>query len=267
MLVLSRANSMEGCDGLPTIFDLMSSACTSTGAAETPTAGDAAYLKGLYAADLSQPASAAIGDVAQRRSARFSLAYLLPAALLTAQRAGADALPAKPQAPMAEISVVAARPATAAEIAGDNIATFVRSHGKPGKRIDQLGRWEKAPCAATVGLSPAFNEYVTTRIQAIENAVHIPQQAAQPCKTNALIVFTTKPQAFLDDVAKNKPHWLGFHYMAEVAKLKAVQRPVQSWYATATRSTSFENNFQKATAGPEPEQTQLADGCGPASWT
>lgn len=66
MLVLSRANSMEGCDGLPTIFDLMSSACTSAGAAETLTAGDAAYLKGLYAADLSQPASAAIGDVAQR---------------------------------------------------------------------------------------------------------------------------------------------------------------------------------------------------------
>lgn len=187
------------------------------------------------------------------RSARFSLACLLPAALLTAQRAGADALPAKPQAPMAEISVVAPRPATAEEIAGDNIATFVRAHGKPGKRIGQLGRWEKAPCAATVGLSPAFNEYVTTRIQAIENAVHIPQQAAQPCKTNALIVFTTKPQAFLDDVAKNKPHWLGFHYMAEVAKLKAVQRPVQSWYATATRSTSFENNFTKATAGPEPD--------------
>jgi hypothetical protein len=66
MLVLSRSNTMDACDGLPTIFDLISPACASAGAAQALTAGDAAYLKGLYAADLSHPASDALADVAQR---------------------------------------------------------------------------------------------------------------------------------------------------------------------------------------------------------
>jgi hypothetical protein len=154
-----------------------------------------------------------------------------------------------------EITVVAPRQPTAEELAGDSVATFIRSHGKPSKRIGQLGRWEKAPCPATVGLSPAFNEYVTTRISAIENAAQIPQPREQPCKQqNVLIVFTPEPQAFLNDVAKNRTAWLGFHYLSDVSKLKTVQRPVQAWYATATRSKSVEiHQLQSGAAGAQPD--------------
>lgn len=127
-------------------------------------------------------------------AARLAIASILATTVSHAHTSG-----------LAEITVVAPRPPKPEEIAGDNVATFIRTHGKPGKRIGQLGRWEKAPCPAAVGLSPAFNEFITTRIQAIENAVHISQQSAQPCKQDVLIVFTTEPQAFLDDVAKNRP--------------------------------------------------------------
>jgi hypothetical protein len=49
-----------------------------------------------------------------------------------------------------------------------------------------------------------------------------------------MIVFTTEPQAFLDDVAKRRPNWLGFHFEAEVPKLKTMNRPIQAWYSTVT---------------------------------
>jgi hypothetical protein len=66
MLVLSQAKSTDKCDELPTIFDLLSSECASQPVSEAITAGDAAYLKGLYAADPGHTASTAMADVAER---------------------------------------------------------------------------------------------------------------------------------------------------------------------------------------------------------
>ena len=68
-----------------------------------------------------------------------------------------------------------------------------------------------------------------------------------------MIVFTTEPQAFLDDVAKRRPNWLGFHFEAEVPKLKTMNRPIQAWYSTATHNRSLELNFQKPFAGAQPD--------------
>jgi hypothetical protein len=181
------------------------------------------------------------------RICRFLLPAAMIALLVSGRQVSAETVPP-------EITVVTPRPPTSAELAGDNIATFIRAHGKPGKRIGQLGRWEKSPCPVTVGLPPALNEYVTTRIHAIESAARIPGADTQACQQqNVLIVFTTEPQAFLDDVAKKRTTWLGFHYIADIAKLKAVQHPIQAWYATATRSTSSENHLQSATASGQPE--------------
>jgi len=177
------------------------------------------------------------------------LPWIAMASVLIAQFVGAAPAPSTdPPAGIPEITVVAPRPAEPHEIAGDNVATFIRAHGKPGKRTGQLGRWADAVCLVTEGLTPAFNDFVTTRVRAIATAVHVPQQTTQRCDTNVLIVFTTEPQVFLDDVVKRRPQWLGFHYAAEVPRLKTVDRPIQAWYATATHSRTFELHFPNAVA-------------------
>ena len=177
------------------------------------------------------------------------LPRIVMASALFAQVAGAAPSPATdPAAGIPEITVVAPRPAEPHEIAGDNVATFIRAHGKPGKRTGLLGRWADAVCPATEGLTQGFNDFVTTRVNAIAGAVHVPRQTAQRCDTNVLIVFTTEPQAFLDDVVKRRPQWLGFHYTADIPRLKTVDRPIQAWYATATHSRSFELHFPDGVA-------------------
>jgi hypothetical protein len=65
MLVLSRAKAADICDGLPTIFDLMSKGCASI-SVEALTPSDEAFLKGLYAANLDGSPAAAIADIAGR---------------------------------------------------------------------------------------------------------------------------------------------------------------------------------------------------------
>jgi hypothetical protein len=52
MLALSEPRSLDECNALPSILDLMSSACGSRAKPDKLTDSDIAYLKGLYAADL-----------------------------------------------------------------------------------------------------------------------------------------------------------------------------------------------------------------------
>lgn len=140
------------------------------------------------------------------------------------------------QEPLAEITVIAARPPTAEELTEKHIASFVRSHGNPGRRLGQLGRWDKALCVSTVGLTPGLNDFVTARVQAIAASVapHLAQAKAGACTPDVYVVFTTEPQTLMNNVAKTQPQLLGFHEPQEVPKLKTIDRPVQAWYVTAT---------------------------------
>jgi hypothetical protein len=162
---------------------------------------------------------------------RIALTALLVGQLFAPQlvRSQADSAPA-----LSEITVVAPKPPEPSQIAGRNVQTFVRSHGNPGKRTGQLGRWQAAICAQTRGLTPGFNDFVSARVQAIAAAIRLPQQSSQSCTPNVLIIFTTEPQKLMDNVTNQRPELLGFHYMSEIAKLKTVNRPVQAWYVTGT---------------------------------
>jgi hypothetical protein len=182
----------------------------------------------------------------------FLRGAVMAAALWAGVAPGATS-PADAPGSVPQITVIAPRAPEAREIAGDNVATFVRKHGQPSKRIGQLGRWAQPVCPVTQGLAQSFNDFITARIQAIAAAVHAPQPTTQHCDTNVMIVFTTGPQAFLDDVAKRRPNWLGFHFESEVPKLKTMSRPIQAWYSTATHNRSLELNFQKPFAGAQPD--------------
>ena len=58
MLALSEPRSLDQCNDLPSILDLMSSECESRAKPDKLTDSDMAYLKGLYAADLGATTNA-----------------------------------------------------------------------------------------------------------------------------------------------------------------------------------------------------------------
>jgi hypothetical protein len=55
LLALSKPESLDVCNELPSVMDLLSSACGTRDKPEAMTLSDSAYLKALYATDLSWP--------------------------------------------------------------------------------------------------------------------------------------------------------------------------------------------------------------------
>ena len=102
-------------------------------------------------------------------------------------------------------------------------------------RIGQLPRWTDKICPHTIGMTPEFDEFVSNRILAVAVKVHAPFGDRRSCKPNLLIVFTPEPQAMLDQVLKERPSTVGFHYtQGEAKQLARVTHPIQAWYATET---------------------------------
>ena len=146
-----------------------------------------------------------------------------------------------PSAPLAaptieSLTVVA--PKLEQEKLPDLVSRFVEAHSATS-RIDQLSRWADPLCPGTGGLAPAFNSFVTARVRMVSARVGAPVEKhpnrSFPCKTNLLIVFTTTPQALMDDVRKRHSQMLGFHYAAQAQRLATVTHPIQAWYITGTK--------------------------------
>src|ERR1700744_2733375 len=146
-------------------------------------------------------------------------------------------LPAEAPPPLAELRVIAPRPPTASELAGDNVVVFITAHSKPKTSgTGTLSRWKKAVCVKTEGLPPAFADYVSARVEAIAAAVKAPLGKRNPCRPNVFVIFTNEPQRFIDTVVDQDPEILGYHYSAQLKKLKTVDRPVQAWHVTGLES-------------------------------
>jgi hypothetical protein len=111
---------------------------------------------------------------------------------------------------------------------------FISSRGQPA-HLGQLARWASPVCPVTLGLSPEMNALVSERVKALDFKVGAPQ-ARRPgrCKPNIEILFTDKPQALLDLVARKRNALLGFHYVAQLRAVTRVTRPIQAWYLTET---------------------------------
>jgi hypothetical protein len=168
-----------------------------------------------------------------------------------AAAAGADVTPSDNAAaqptPLADVTVTAPRPATAEELAGENVSNFVASHSKPAVLTGHLSRWSTGVCPSSQGLSPAFNDFVAARIRAVATSVGAPTQPAGQCKINVEIVFSTHPQMVLDQMVKGGHAWLlGFHYPHQTKRLATVNHPVQGWYVTATRGCHGEEVIDEA---------------------
>jgi hypothetical protein len=71
MLVLSQAKSPDSCSQLPSIMDLMATACGDKARPTQITAGDIAFLRALYSADLEQPLSLEQSDIQNHMMRQF----------------------------------------------------------------------------------------------------------------------------------------------------------------------------------------------------
>jgi hypothetical protein len=147
----------------------------------------------------------------------------------------ASAQPANPPAdPLVERVIV-----TAPKWLGDKpqtvIHNFVRSYAMASTpTVGEIARWRFGICAKTYGLSKTeFNDFVTQRIEDIAVQVGVVVKPA-PCHFNVEIVFTDKPQEFLDRVHLEGARLLGPR-PSQAEAIATMRYAMQAWYATATR--------------------------------
>ena len=136
------------------------------------------------------------------------------------------------------------------------VSKFVDSHGapSPGSRARQLSRWKISVCPQTGGLSSSFNAFVSARVVDVARSAGAPTSKDAKCDVNLLIIFTTRPQALLDNIRKEHPQMLGFHYAAQVKRLATFNRPIQAWYLTATKD--FQGGIHRDFEFQEPMSAQ-----------
>lgn len=142
-------------------------------------------------------------------------------------------------APLPEVTVTAPRPPTPEELAGNAVPDFARAHAVPAVVTGQLARWQVGICPLTTGLSPDFNDFVSARLLAIAASVGAPHELRGGCsrggKHDVFILFSTDPAKTLDEVVKQDPRVLGFHYPSQTQSVEKINHPIQGWYATVSR--------------------------------
>ncbi len=154
-------------------------------------------------------------------------------------------------APLPEVTVTAPTPPTPEELSGDAVPDFIRAHAAPAVVSGQLPRWGggvgrgAGVCPITVGLSPAFNDFVSARILAVALTVGAPTQAAPGCRHNVYVVFAVDPQDTLKQMAKQDPRILGYHHSQQTRDLQTANRPIQGWYLTSTRAARGDESIDE----------------------
>lgn len=134
-----------------------------------------------------------------------------------------------------QVTVIAPRPPTPAQLAGESVPNFILHHATaPVALGGQLTRWRVGICPKTRGLSSGFNAFVTARIRAVASSVGAPVKSEANCKVNLQILFTTEPQTAIDEIANASPMLIGNHYESQLRAMQAVHHPIQGWYVTAT---------------------------------
>lgn len=142
---------------------------------------------------------------------------------------------------------------------------FVNSLATPSRMTGKIARWEDGVCPVTVGLKQKFIGFISQRVRTLAKDVGAPVNADKDCKPNIEIVFTTTPQALIDNVKAKDEVFLGFaDNKAQRQQLATITRPIQAWYTTATRDLSgrVEVDSSKMT-GLTMDMPVSAGGCTP----
>jgi hypothetical protein len=114
---------------------------------------------------------------------------------------------------------------------------FVASHGEPTLAIEQITRWRDLVCPSVTGLAAAFNEAVAHRIESTAQSIGAKTATTgrncDPKQVNIEVIFTSTPQALLDNIDTKNPWLLG---SARRPNDTRISRAVQVWYTTGSRA-------------------------------
>ena len=140
-----------------------------------------------------------------------------------------------------DVTVIAPRPPTDAELAGDSLAQFITHHatvhyvntGVTGNLARWRGGRPETLCPSTLGLGPRANEFVTARVRALAEKVGAPIAPDGQCKDNLRLVFTADPAAVMKDVEA----WASKYFVRQYPRIKRLidfepNHAVQGWYVT-----------------------------------
>ena len=113
---------------------------------------------------------------------------------------------------------------------------FVEGFSSENRVTGKIARWEDGVCPLTIGLAPRFAAFVSRRVREVAGQAGAPVNKASGCKPNIHIVFTSAPQALIDNIKKKQPEFLGYYdNNSQRDALAAVTRPIQAWYLTETK--------------------------------
>ncbi|MES2472434.1 MAG: hypothetical protein V4601_06285 [Pseudomonadota bacterium] len=140
------------------------------------------------------------------------------------------ALPASAQqspAPADNVTVTGAREAA--------IAKFVETRAAATRFAGKIARWQSRICPMTYGIPPSYAKFVTDKLKEVAKAAGAKTTADPACKVNIQIVFTTSPQALMDNIRKEHPVYLGYHdNSTQAEQMTQLKRPVHAFYTTQT---------------------------------
>jgi len=146
-------------------------------------------------------------------------------------------------AEMPDVTVIAPRPPTDQELAGDSLHQFVlhhaTTHDEDVGTARYLARWrggQQSICPITVGLGSGYNSFVTARVRALATYVGAPVQPDPQCKSNVQIVFTNNPQDGMNDVFKWATVYFRNRYSGGMRSLITYRsdHAIQGWYMTTS---------------------------------
>lgn len=129
--------------------------------------------------------------------------------------------------PVESVTVTAAREAA--------IAKFVKTRAAPTRMTGKIARWRARICPIAYGIPAAYSKFVVQRVREVARLVGARTDADEKCRGNIQIVFTTRPQALLDNIRSKHPNHLGYYdTAAEAREMTVLKRPVHAFYATRT---------------------------------
>jgi hypothetical protein len=140
---------------------------------------------------------------------------------------------------------------------------FVEAFATPTHATGKLARWETGICPATSGQASKVSAFVTDHLMAVAGAVGAPVNVEKSCTANIDIIFTTSPQALLDNVRERNTDFIGYAPGGdELRKLATVTHPIQAWYSTETRDLRGQTHIDTGRDRGDREQAATARATG-----
>ncbi len=116
---------------------------------------------------------------------------------------------------------------------------FVLTYAKPTEKLDQIARWHDPICIVVEGaVDSDMAARIKTRIEGVAKTLGL-RVVTSRCTENIEILFSQRPQYWLDWIADHRDSALGLHGIPQTKTLKTVVRSIQAWYETSTRSDAI----------------------------